>query len=139
MSTLKLAVSLVLALVWITDSIFISFVQLLLYNLLRPINRHLYRKLNYYLIYTSWSQVVALAQYWSNCRLVLHFPDEASRDKFGREFNLTVMNHKYEVDWLFCWLAMDHFKNLGVGLFSILLGVLLGVFSLGSSLRNLPS
>ena len=116
MTTLKFAVSLLLALVWITDSIFISFVQLLLYHLLRPINRHLYRKLNYYLIYTSWSQVVALAQYWSNCKLVLHFPDEESRDTFGREFNLTVMNHKYEVDWLFSWLAMDHFKNLGVSI-----------------------
>jgi len=43
----------------------------------------------------------------------MYFPDEESMNKFGREFNLTVMNHKYEVDWLYTWLAMDHFKNLG--------------------------
>lgn len=117
MSKFKLIVSILLSLVWICDSILISFVQLILYNFLRPINRKLYRKINYYLIYTSWSQVVALAQYWSNCKLILHFPDEESRDKFGREFNLTVMNHKYEVDWLYTWLVMDHFKNLGVSIF----------------------
>lgn len=113
MSLVKLIVSIVLSLIWISDSIIINFVQLLLYTFLRPCNPRLYRKLNYYLIYTSWSQVVALAQYWSKCDLVLHFPDEKSRDSFGKEFNLTVMNHKYEIDWLFTWLVMDHFRNLG--------------------------
>lgn len=128
MSLVKLVISIFLSLIWISDSMLINFVQLLLYNLLRPVNRRLYRKLNYYLIYTSWCQIVALAQYMSKCKIILHFPDEESKNKFGREFNLTLMNHKYEVDWLYSWLAMDHFENLGVSSFETFFFVCLCVF-----------
>ena len=114
MANLKLFVSILMALVWICDGFIINLFQLMLRLIVRPLNPELFRKLNYYLIYTSWSQLVALAERWADCKVTIYYADEESRKHFGREHCLTVMNHRYEIDWLFCWIMMDKFNGLAV-------------------------
>jgi lysophosphatidic acid acyltransferase/lysophosphatidylinositol acyltransferase len=43
----------------------------------------------------------------------MFFPDDISEDMFDKELTVCVSNHKYELDWLWCWLVDDKFKQLG--------------------------
>ncbi|KAL3220131.1 hypothetical protein MRX96_005521 [Rhipicephalus microplus] len=56
-------------LVFLSSGLVLNAFQLVVYCLVRPVSRHWYRRINYYLIYASWSQVVALAQWWSGSRI----------------------------------------------------------------------
>lgn len=98
-------------LMFMTSGLILNVFQLLVYLLVRPFSRHLYRRINYYLIYTSWSQVVALAQWWSGSRLRVWGTDE-DLEALLADHHLCVMNHSYEVDWLACWMVTDQFGVL---------------------------
>lgn len=109
-----LFVSIVFGLIWIIDGLIINLLQFTCYLLIRPFSKAAFRKINYYLIYSSWSQVIALAEYWTKCKITVYYPDEDSEKYFGREHSITLMNHKYEVDWLYTWIICDKFHALGV-------------------------
>jgi lysophosphatidic acid acyltransferase/lysophosphatidylinositol acyltransferase len=134
MGSTRLFVSILLALIWICDGMVINLLQLLLRLTVRPFNPVLFRKLNYYLIYTSWSQLVAMGEHWGNCRLTIHYADEQSRRLFGKEHCLTLMNHRYEVDWLYCWMVMDKFGCLAVSILNCYEPLCLFMFLCGMSL-----
>lgn len=98
-------------LVFLTSGLVLNFFQLLVYCLVRPFSRHLYRRINYYLIYGSWAQAVALAQWWSGSRIRVWGTDEDLKALLS-DHQMCVMNHCYEVDWLICWMVCDQFKML---------------------------
>lgn len=103
------------AISWIVSGLILNVAQLILFILLRPLNRHLFRRINYYLTYSSWSQLVALAEYWAGFRVRVFFKDEESMKYMAQEHSLGISNHTYEVDWLFLWMIMDKFKFLANG------------------------
>lgn len=100
--------------IWIVNGLIINLIQFICYVVIYPINKSLYRKINYYLIYSSWSQIVALAENWCNCKLTICWANEESEKLFGREHCVALLNHKYEIDWLYCWLVADKLQFLGV-------------------------
>lgn len=101
-----------LGLVFFLSGLVINFMQFIIYITLYQFNKELYRRINYYLIYSSWSQIVALTEWWSGttCRLV---GNEESLKHFGKEHSLVIMNHKYDIDWLMCWMMCDKLNILG--------------------------
>ncbi|XP_015923241.1 1-acyl-sn-glycerol-3-phosphate acyltransferase delta [Parasteatoda tepidariorum] len=95
-----------MAIAFVFSGIIINFLQFLLYITLFNRFRNFYRKINYYLIYTTWAQVVAFAQWWSGSR-VRKWGAEEDIKKFGTEHCLVIMNHKYDTDWLYCWMTCE--------------------------------
>lgn len=97
---------------WIISSLIINLIQLLLYITIKPLNRRLFRLINYYITYSSWSQVIALSEYWGGFRVRIFFKDEMTKSKLGKENTIAIANHYYELDWLFFWTTMDKYKFL---------------------------
>lgn len=102
-----------LGFVFIVSGLIINFIQLCVYLTVGKLSKDLFRRINYYLIYSSWSQIVALTEWWSGttCRLIT--ADEDTLKNFSKEHALVVMNHKYDIDWLMCWLMCDKLNMLG--------------------------
>ncbi|XP_053205237.1 1-acyl-sn-glycerol-3-phosphate acyltransferase delta-like [Panonychus citri] len=110
---LNMIIASLFGVIWIISGLILNIFQFLIYITIRPFSPYVYRKINYYLIYSSWSQVVALAEYWADCTLTVTFADEESAKSLGSEHSIVLMNHKYEVDWLFSWILSDAFGILG--------------------------
>lgn len=90
-----------------------NFFQFVLFHTLAFIDIHLYRRINYYLTYTIWAQIVALADFWAGTQLTIYYADEKSRQVMGTRHTMYIMNHNYEIDWLMAWLATDRYNILG--------------------------
>ncbi|GIY79157.1 1-acyl-sn-glycerol-3-phosphate acyltransferase delta [Caerostris darwini] len=100
-----------MTIVFMFSGLLLNALQFILYMTLYNVNRNLYRKLNYYLIYFSWTQILAVYEWRSNSSCTL-YGDEVSIREFGKEHCIIVMNHKYDIDWVVCWFITNHLKML---------------------------
>lgn len=57
-------------------------------------------------------EIVFIADYWSNSELILYCKPEDFK-LLGKEHNFSLMNHCYEIDWLYGWAVIDRFATLG--------------------------
>lgn len=106
-------VHLFLGLSFFISGLSINLVQLILYYTLAFKDIHLFRRINYYLTYSSWSQIVALAQWWANVELTIYYPDEKASTLATDCSVMCLMNHSFEIDWICAWLAVDFYRRLG--------------------------
>lgn len=97
---------------FLVSGLCVNLVQFLLYLLLARINRRLFRSLNYYLVYIIYSQVLFLADWWSQARLNIFCHPDLLKN-MGREHSLIIMDHHYELDWLYGWMVGDRCQLLG--------------------------
>lgn len=104
---------LLMTITFFTSGIILNLMQGLLYYFLRPVCKYAFRKLNYYLCYSLYSQIVFLAEWWSGSDLIIYTDDENFKKYFGREHGYLIMNHTYEVDWLIGWIFCDRVGVLG--------------------------
>lgn len=114
MGSINVAMSLFVGLIWFISGLIINTLQLILFLTLKPFNRSLFRQLNYYLTYSSWSQIVVLSEYISGSQVRVYYADEETKEMFGKEHCICISNHKFEVDWMFCWMFVDKLRCLGV-------------------------
>jgi len=98
---------------WIMSTLLVCFISLLATLFIWPYDRKLYRKVIFWMVYSSWCQFTCIAKYWSNSELTVYVDDPAGMEKFGAEHCLVLMNHKYEIDWLYSWLLADAYNVLG--------------------------
>ena len=57
--------------------------------------------------------IILIAQWWSDIKVhVYAHPNVLAR--FGKEKVLVVMNHKYHLDWVACWIMMCYYGILQV-------------------------
>ncbi|KAK2715008.1 1-acyl-sn-glycerol-3-phosphate acyltransferase gamma-like isoform X2 [Artemia franciscana] len=103
---LKLVLVLPMLISLIISGLFLNLCQFLLWSLLKPVNAWLYRKIDYYLIYSIWSQIVFVSHWWSNSQCYVWTEDETWK-KMKEEHAIVIMNHSYEVDWLMGWTACE--------------------------------
>ncbi|CAG0886872.1 unnamed protein product [Cyprideis torosa] len=87
-------------------------IQFILRLILRPFSPWAYRKINYYLTYSIFANVVFLCYWWSGSVLRLYVK-KSQLEPLGKETAILVMNHTWEVDWIFSWVVCDYFKILG--------------------------
>jgi len=97
---------------FIVSGLIINFVQLVLFLLLSHISKPLYRKINYYLVYCIYTQLLFLVDWWAPCQLDIYTQPEVLED-FGKKNAVIIMNHHYELDWLFGWMVGDRAAILG--------------------------
>ncbi|KAG8183009.1 hypothetical protein JTE90_017097 [Oedothorax gibbosus] len=101
-----------MTIVFLFSGLLFNLLQLILYKTLYNTNRTLYRKLNYYLIYWSWSQILAIYEWRSNSACTV-YGDPESVHSFGKEHCIVLMNHKYDIDWVISWFMANHLRMLG--------------------------
>ncbi|KAI1292495.1 1-acyl-sn-glycerol-3-phosphate acyltransferase delta [Halotydeus destructor] len=99
--------------IWLISGLILNVLQAIAFVTVRPISKQLFRRINYGLTYANFSQLVVLGEWLSGSRVRVFFADQQSADMFGKELTMCVSNHKYEVDWLWTWLAVDKFQVLG--------------------------
>ncbi len=99
---------------FLVSGVAVNAAQLVLFALLGTWNRRLFRRLNYYLVWVIYTQLLFLSDWWSRSRVVLQAEPDFLR-LCGREHALIVMNHHYELDWLYGWMVADRFGVLGNG------------------------
>ncbi|XP_054154348.1 1-acyl-sn-glycerol-3-phosphate acyltransferase gamma-like [Oppia nitens] len=95
------------------SSLCVNLLQLINYLTIRFINIDIYRQINGYLQYIIYSQVVAVAEWWSHSTITFYFGDQQTLDQFGREHAFVVANHRYEVDAVFLWMIAAKTGTLG--------------------------
>ncbi|XP_058054168.1 1-acyl-sn-glycerol-3-phosphate acyltransferase gamma-like [Anopheles bellator] len=105
-------VHLCFAISFFTSGLIINTMQCILYVGLKPFNKRLYRTIGYYLCYSFYSQLVFLADWWSDTTLHVYISDEDMK-YCGTEHVLLLMNHTYEVDWLIGWMLCEKVRVLG--------------------------
>jgi len=101
---------------FIISGLLINIVQFLLFITLAPINREAFRSINYYLVYSIYAQLLFLADWWSKCKLNIYCAPELLDvlDRgLGGEHAVIIMNHHYEMDWLYGWMVADRTGLLG--------------------------
>ncbi|XP_029042136.1 1-acyl-sn-glycerol-3-phosphate acyltransferase gamma-like [Osmia bicornis bicornis] len=115
METLKQStvIHLMFAITFFTSGLIINFFQCFLYFGLRPFSRYFYRKINYYLCYSFYSQLVFMAEWWSGSDIVIYIDKEEFDKYYGKEHGYLLMNHSYETDWLFGWVFCERIGVLG--------------------------
>lgn len=105
-------VHLCFAISYFTSGLCINFGQFLLFLLIKPFNKKLFRTLLYYLCYSFHCQLVAIGEWWSGSHVKVYISKE-DLEKAGTEHALLVMNHSYETDWLFGWMFCEKIGVLG--------------------------
>lgn len=59
------------------------------------------------------AEIVCLADWWSNSKLHVYCDPEVLRNGSLQQNSLLLMNHTYEIDWLFGWIFCE--KSLVLG------------------------
>jgi len=94
----------------------INLVQLVFYMLLVKVDKNLFRKLNFYFMYGIYGYLLFIAEWWSGSRITVYCDNELCEriaKKDPEENALIVMNHHYELDWLYAWMVGDRVGVLG--------------------------
>ncbi|XP_046665471.1 1-acyl-sn-glycerol-3-phosphate acyltransferase gamma-like [Homalodisca vitripennis] len=95
------------------SGVIINLVQFLLYYGLRPASKYWYRKINYYLAYSLYSQLVFMAEWWSGTTVHIYIDKDDFSKYYGKEHAYLIMNHRYDVDWLVGWIFCERIGVLG--------------------------
>ncbi|EEB20072.1 1-acyl-sn-glycerol-3-phosphate acyltransferase delta, putative [Pediculus humanus corporis] len=106
-------VYLAFGIVFLTSGILINIVQFFLYVTINRFDKRLFRKINYYLNYSLFSQIVFLLQYWAGIKVMVHVKKSDYDKYFGKENVLLIMNHTYEIDWSIGWVLCENCRMLG--------------------------
>ncbi|XP_017776995.1 PREDICTED: 1-acyl-sn-glycerol-3-phosphate acyltransferase gamma [Nicrophorus vespilloides] len=106
-------IHLLFAISYFTSGLIINTMQCILYYTVHKINKTLYRKLNYYLCCSLYSQLVFMGDWWSNSKIILYIDKNDFDQYWGKEHACCIMNHTYEIDWLIGWMTCDRINMLG--------------------------
>ncbi|XP_063532499.1 1-acyl-sn-glycerol-3-phosphate acyltransferase gamma-like [Cydia strobilella] len=101
------------AISYFTSGLALSMVQATLWFSLRPFNKRLYRKINYYLAYSLNSQLVFMSQWWARTKMSVYIKKDEYEKYYGKEHGYLIMNHSCEIDWLMGWHFCDVIQVLG--------------------------
>lgn len=94
----------------------INTAQLVLFLSLAQINKDLYRQINYYLMYGIYGYLLFIAEWWSGSSMTIYCDEELKQrieKKDPEENAIILMNHHYELDWLYCWMVADRVGMVG--------------------------
>lgn len=102
-----------LAITFFTSGIIINIFQFVLYLTVRPFSKKWFRKINWYLDYSLFSQIVFVGEWWSGSDFIVYCNKEDMHKYYGKEHGFLLMNHTYEVDWLLGWILMERLTLMG--------------------------
>ena len=107
------AIHVILFLTFLVTGLLVNLVQLVMWLVLVTImgDRKMFRQCNYYCIYVIYGQLLFLADWWSGSSITVY--SDMTPGLVGQENALIIMNHHYELDWLYGWMVGDRSSILG--------------------------
>lgn len=93
------------------SGLLVNFFQLILWVTVKPASPTLYRKINYYCLYSLWIQLVFISDWWSSSTCSI-LTDDKTWEMMGKEHAIVLMNHSEEVDWLMGWVVCEQSRLL---------------------------
>lgn len=103
-------------LTFLVMGVIINILQLVLFICLAKTNKDLFRRLNYFLMYGIYGYLLFIAEWWSGSSIKIYCDQELKRrieNKTPEENAIILMNHHYELDWLYCWMVADRVGMVG--------------------------
>lgn len=90
----------------------INLLQLVNYLLVRNVNFQLFTKLNYYLMYSAWAQIVTLFDWFFRAKFTVYHKYKDQEELIFKDHSIFLANHGYELDWVGAWLVTDKFGHM---------------------------
>ncbi|KAI5673583.1 hypothetical protein M9H77_13947 [Catharanthus roseus] len=109
------AVILPLGLLFLLSGLIVNFLQMLLFILVRPLSKNIYRRVNKEVTELLWLEIIWLFDWWANIKVELYI-DPEMLDLMGKEHALLISNHRSDIDWLIGWVLAQRFGCLGSAL-----------------------
>ncbi len=97
---------------FLISGLVINAVQAVLFFTVGTFSRRLFRKINYYLVWALYAQLLFVGDWWSGSRVRI-FASPETLNCLGTEHAIVVMNHHYEIDWMIGWMVAARFGILG--------------------------
>ncbi|KAJ3698493.1 hypothetical protein LUZ61_002198 [Rhynchospora tenuis] len=101
-------------LLFLLSGLAVNCIQGILFVMLRPFTRNLYRRINRHLAELLWLQLLWLVHWWAGIKVEL-YGDSEIFNTMGKEHALIVSNHR-DIDWLVGWVIAQHAGCLGSSL-----------------------
>lgn len=105
-------VTLTTIITFLWSGLMINALQLVNYLTLRHIHFVAFTRVNYYLMYSAWSQVVAMFEWFFGAEFKVYHKHKDQEDTIFKEHNIFLANHGYELDWVGAWLVTDKFGHM---------------------------
>jgi len=99
---------------FILSALMCNIVNIAVYLVVRPVDLDLYRRIASFLNWTINAQLMVLGTHYSGSELTMHADPEVVKE-IGNHHGIFLMNHHYEVDWLFSWVVADAYGCLANG------------------------
>ncbi|KAJ4815919.1 1-acyl-sn-glycerol-3-phosphate acyltransferase 3 [Rhynchospora pubera] len=101
-----------LGLLFLLSGLVVNCIQGILFVIIRPFSRNLYRRINRLLAELLWLQLIWLVDWWAGVKVELH-GDAEIFNLMGKEHALLVSNHRSDIDWLVGWVLAQRAGCLG--------------------------
>ncbi|KAJ3698492.1 hypothetical protein LUZ61_002197 [Rhynchospora tenuis] len=102
-------------LLFLLSGLVVNCIQGVLFVIIRPFSRNLYRRINRLLAELLWLQLIWLVDWWAGVKVEL-YGDAEIFNLMGKEHALLVSNHRSDIDWLVGWVLAERAGCLGSAL-----------------------
>ncbi|XP_073142690.1 1-acyl-sn-glycerol-3-phosphate acyltransferase 2-like [Henckelia pumila] len=109
------AVILPIGLMFLVSGLIINLFQAIVFVLVRPLSKNIYRRINGKIIELLWLETIWLLDWWANIKVEL-FADQETFELLGKEHALLICNHRSDIDWLVGWVLAQRSGCLGSAL-----------------------
>ncbi|XP_049379259.1 1-acyl-sn-glycerol-3-phosphate acyltransferase PLS1-like isoform X2 [Solanum stenotomum] len=106
------AIILPIGLLFLLSGLIINFIQALLFILVRPFSKNIFRRINKEVAELLWLEIVWLFDWWANVKVEL-YTDQETYGIMGKEPALIISNHRSDIDWLVGWVLAQRVGCLG--------------------------
>ncbi|OWM69191.1 1-acyl-sn-glycerol-3-phosphate acyltransferase 2 isoform X1 [Punica granatum] len=104
-----------IGLLFILSGFTVNLIQAVVYILVRPISKNLYRKINKVVAELLWLELIWLIDWWAGVKVEV-YADSQTFELMGKEHALLICNHKSDIDWLVGWVLAQRAGCLGSAL-----------------------
>ncbi|CAM8889217.1 unnamed protein product [Rhodiola kirilowii] len=104
-----------IGILFILSGIIVNCIQAVVYILVRPLWKNLYRRINKVVAELLWLELIWLIDWWAGTKVEV-YADEQTLELMGKEHALFISNHRSDVDWLVGWVLAQRSGCLGSAL-----------------------
>ncbi|GKU94050.1 hypothetical protein SLEP1_g7587 [Rubroshorea leprosula] len=100
---------------FILSGLIVNLIQAIVFILVRPVTKSLYRRINKVIAELLWLELIWLIDWWAGVKVELYTDVETFR-LLGKEHALVICNHRSDIDWLVGWVLAQRSGCLGSAL-----------------------
>nr|ALM22872.1 microsomal lysophosphatidic acid acyltransferase 3 [Cuphea avigera var. pulcherrima] len=104
-----------IGLLFIITGLIVNLIQAVVYVLIRPISKNLYRRINKPIAEMLWLELIWLVDWWAGIKVEV-YADSQTLELMGKEHALLICNHRSDIDWLVGWVLAQRAGCLGSAL-----------------------